>query len=884
MRMMTKSILLSLSVILVMTISVLGVGTVIIDDILYRFQERVLRLELTNASQAIFQKLNRSGMRAATQAAADLQEHLRQAVNLKTVRLYVVEAPDNRVVYHPEFSGGDRFSYDFVDRMFSDRDGSMEYVFSGVSYYAAFTTIYPLKWLICVSITKGEMLERKIDFLWAVGGITFFVLGLNALVLSFFWRPLLRRIGMALDCVNRIKKGDLSARIPAVAVGDELGSLLEGINAMSARIQQRTVEQQEAEKALRESRKLLQSIIDNSTAIIFVKDRCGRYLLVNQRFEELFHIGREAVVGQTDFHLFPPERAEAFRAFDQRVLAAGNVLEDEELVPQDDGLHTYISIKYPLHDEAGQAFAVCGISTDITERKRTEAALRNSEEHLALAQEAAGVASWEWDIANGEVTWSDTFNRHFGFDATVKPSLEAFQRSVHPDDLPGLRETIDGVIATGRPFNAEYRIIRPDGSVRWLASLGRVYYAGEGQPVRMRGINLDVTERVATTAALRDAKEEAERASRAKSKFLAAASHDLRQPTQSLVLLTSLLKEQTTGTPLAKIVTPLDQATDALSLMLDSLLEVSRLDAGVVVPQVTDVVLPDLVGRLAHEYGLQAHERGLRLRVHCTRLMCVRTDPVLLERILRNLLENALRYTQAGGILLGVRRRREDWRIDVVDTGFGIAPEHREAIFEEFFQVDNPARDRTKGLGLGLAIVQRQTHLLGGRLSVDSRPGKGSRFSISLPLAPVRPPHAVRSEAQRDMSGRTILVLDDEPIVRLSLKMLLEDWGLKVVAVTSVNDALSAVQAAEAAPHAIVADYRLEGHMTGIDVVRAIHERCGRMIPALIMTGDTARERILEAHASGFGILHKPIKADELKVKVARLLCALTADADAPST
>ncbi len=382
MKIMNKLNILSLGIILVMTVSVQAVGMVVINDILYGFHGRVLRLELRNAQQAVVQKLNRAGMLAAARTAADLESDLRQKEGLKSARLFIVAQPDNRVVYHPDLPAGDRAPFGFIDDMFRRREGSIEYTFKGVSHYAVFTTISPLKWLVGLSLTKAEMLEKKRDFLLAIGGITFLVLCINALLVRFFGKRLVHRIRTALDCVKRIEEGDLSARIPPTTVRDEVGHLQAGINAMSASIRQRTMERQVAEEALRKSRALLQSIIDNSTAIIYVKDLEGRYLLINRRFEELFHVTREAVPGKTDFDLFPKFRADAYRGFDQRVLAAGTAMEAEEVAPQDDGLHTYISIKAPLYDEADHPYAVCGVSTDITERKRAEEALRKAHEEL----------------------------------------------------------------------------------------------------------------------------------------------------------------------------------------------------------------------------------------------------------------------------------------------------------------------------------------------------------------------------------------------------------------------------------------------------------------------------------------------------------------------
>jgi PAS domain S-box-containing protein len=230
------------------------------------------------------------------------------------------------------------------------------------------------------------MLAGRAELVRAMGAIAFFVLCLNALLIGLFGQRLLWRIGAALDCVQRIERGNLAARIPLSPPEDELAHLQSGINAMAGRLEERAAAQAQAEEALRGSRELLESIIDNSTAVIFVKDLEGRYLLVNRRYAELFHVTDEEQRGRTDHDLFAPEVADALRSADRQVLAAGRPLEFEEVVPQDDGPHTYIAIKFPLLDAMGKAYAVCGIATDITDRKArltAEAASRAKSEFLA---------------------------------------------------------------------------------------------------------------------------------------------------------------------------------------------------------------------------------------------------------------------------------------------------------------------------------------------------------------------------------------------------------------------------------------------------------------------------------------------------------------------
>ena len=367
-------------------------------------------------------------------------------------------------------------------------------------------------------------------------------------------------------------------------------------------------------------------------------------------------------------------------------------------------------------------------------------------------------------------------------------------------------------------------------------------------------------------AAMEEARNEAERANAAKTRFLAAASHDLRQPDQSLLLLTSALSGKLAEQAEAKaLVGHMETALDALRHLLDSLLDISKLEAGVIVPSHQPVCVADILRRLEGEYRLRADEKGIRLRILPTNLS-VRTDPALLERLLRNLLENALRYTRQGGILIGCRRRGTLVHLQIVDTGIGIPPDHLDNIFQEFYQIGNPSRDRGRGLGLGLAIVRRLSQLLDHPVTVQSVAGKGSCFSVELPLVATLPKPTVKDRPAMEQSGRGFaVVIDDEALIRESLGFLIEAYGWRVLSVSSGDEALSKLNGLAERPTLVIADYRLENGLSGLDAVRALQDVYGQDLRSVILTGDTAPERIAEAQRSGHVILHKPISATVLR-------------------
>ncbi|CAO3382542.1 PAS domain S-box protein [Azospirillum argentinense] len=443
-------------------------------------------------------------------------------------------------------------------------------------------------------------------------------------------------------------------------------------------------------------------------------------------------------------------------------------------------------------------------------------------------------------------------------------------RSAHDGYLERYHRTGERrIIGIGREVTGQ----RKDGSVFPL-ELSVAEWRADGE-VRFTGIVRDITARRTAAEALLAAKEaaeqameraltaadearrektRAEKAERAKTQFLAAASHDLRQPVQSLYFFAQVLGDKLHGHPGHELVASMGHSLDALKLLLDGLL-----DAGAVEPSVTECAVGPLLDRLAAEYGPQADGQGLRLRVVPTSLWA-RTDPMLLERILRNLIENALRYTERGGVVVGCRRRNGALRIEVADSGIGVPEELQQAVFEEFFQIGNQERDRAKGLGLGLAIVKRLAGLLGHTVALRSRPGRGSVFSVELP--------AVRARAILRRSGPDranddgqglVVVIDDEAIVLLSLRTLLEQWGYEVVAAVSAEEAVDVLHGLGRLPDLIIADYRLREGRTGVEAIRDIHGVCGVRIPAVVLTGDTAPERITEIRGAGFRLVHKPI-------------------------
>lgn len=371
------------------------------------------------------------------------------------------------------------------------------------------------------------------------------------------------------------------------------------------------------------------------------------------------------------------------------------------------------------------------------------------------------------------------------------------------------------------------------------------------------------------------ARDRAEEASRAKSHFLAAASHDLRQPLHALSLYSAALSLRTPDGPVGEIAGHIVQTLDSLSALLDSLLDISRLDAGAVRPELRRVNVKAVLERIEADFRPVASAKGLAFRVTALDTE-VETDPVLLERVVRNLVDNAFKYTAAGSVMLATESGERTVRITVRDTGAGIPAAERERIFGEFYQIGNPERDRSQGLGLGLSIVQRLARLLGLQVELDSEPGRGSTFAITLA-------HAARSGAASPgapapaktgtpvFDAARVLVIDDEPAVRLGMRTLLELWGCRVAACSGYAEAERLIDDDALDVDLIIADFRLRQGESGIETVHRLRARLGD-VPALLVSGDTAPERLREAQASGMPLLHKPVPADKLKQAMAGVL------------
>jgi signal transduction histidine kinase/CheY-like chemotaxis protein len=395
------------------------------------------------------------------------------------------------------------------------------------------------------------------------------------------------------------------------------------------------------------------------------------------------------------------------------------------------------------------------------------------------------------------------------------------------------------------------------------------------ESVRRRYENIDLIDQLtAQTARAETARLEADQANRMKTRFLAAASHDLRQPMHALGLFSDSLRRRIQAPEERMLAERICQSAETIEQTFDALLDISRLDAGVVQPRDEAVPLQALMERVYRDCAPEAQAKGIALRMRATPLG-VRSDTLLVERILRNLVTNAIRYTHRGGVLMACRAQGHRVSIEVWDTGIGIPCDKQNRIFEEFYQAAE--RDRREGLGLGLAIVQRLTRLLHAELNLHSVEGRGSVFKFMLPRCIPSSSEAGPSETKAESANSAVvdavvLVIDDDPNVLDAMSESLRSWGLRAVAARSLQTALERLPECGRYPDAIVSDFRLGEHQNGIDAVARIRHELGMAIPAMIVTGDTAPRSLRLIQASGLRCLPKPVTPERLLQELTAML------------
>jgi PAS domain S-box-containing protein len=505
-----------------------------------------------------------------------------------------------------------------------------------------------------------------------------------------------------------------------------------------------------------------------------------------------------------------------------------------------------------------------------SERRMHEDAILERELRLEEALRAGGVITFDWNLETGLIALSPNAAEILGLDPQRSLGSAEWLRCIAPDDRSSIAARLEAPPGGELSHSTMFRFLRPDGRGEvWLQQVAITHVDMSGKPVRVNGLMTDITERKKFEGEISVAWQSAAMADRAKSSFLSAASHDLRQPLQTLRFLQGSLGLHLTSGEGRDLVDGMGRSLDTMSSILSSLLDVNRLEAGNLRPVRRDFAISEIFDALAADFSDAIAERGLDWRMVRSGLL-VRSDRHMLETMVRNLLSNALRYTDRGKILLGCRRVGDRVRIEVWDSGIGITQDQLPHIFDEYYQGSKVAE--RGGFGLGLAIVRRLGEMLDHPIGAHSAPGKGTVITIEVPRGRpnVDKPEQARNPryARSDFHG-TILVIEDEASVRTSISRLLRASGIRAVVVATSADALARIRRKEIRPDLLLCDYNLQGSSDGVTTVEELRAALGQNTPAIIMTGDIRSETVAPIAAAGMAVLLKPFLLDDLLRQIA---------------
>ncbi|ADL55334.1 ATP-binding protein [Gallionella capsiferriformans] len=686
----------------------------------------------------------------------------------------------------------------------------------------------------------------------------------------------------------------VEGRYPLIALAQtytEFAPIISGFKTMSDAVASR-------EASLRASEQKMLSILEGVDAYIYLKDTEGHYLFANRPLRELWQVEMNDLIGFGDEKFFNAESVVTLRQTDSRVLRGGETLHSEEVntIAATGKTVYYQSTKLPLYREDGSIYALCGISVDITERKRIEEALRVNEERLKLATRAGGIGIWDWDVAANVLTWDDSMYLLYGLCAgDFGGAYDAWLSTLHPDDRALSDAEIQAALRGEREFSPEFRVIRPDGEIRKIKAFAKVYRDESGSPTRMVGTNFDITdlkrieeelrkykdhleeEVQSRTSELVLARNAAETANLAKSVFLANMSHELRTPLNAVLGFSSLLrkdpllsKEQRTNLNI------INRSGEYLLALINDVLEMAKIEAGWVQLDSAPLDLGMLVRDVTDMMQVRAQEKGLQLLIDQSSEFprYIRGDEARLRQILINLVGNAVKFTQQGGVTVrfGLKPNTTPAHllIEVEDTGSGIAAEDQEKIFEPFVQVGEVAMQ--KGTGLGLTITRQFVQLMGGSVTLNSKPGSGSLFRVELPINMVRAQDMI--EAKSTLQGEIIgikpgqpayriLIVEDQQENQLLLRQLMERLGLPVKVASDGVEALELFNSWH--PDLIWMDRRMPV-MDGIEAARRIRALPGGEATKIIaVTASAFMEQRTEMLAAGMNdFVRKPYRFNEI--------------------
>ncbi|MGH8728786.1 MAG: PAS domain S-box protein [Burkholderiales bacterium] len=627
-------------------------------------------------------------------------------------------------------------------------------------------------------------------------------------------------------------------------------------------------ERKRAEEALRQSEQRFARFMEHLPGLAWTKDLKGRYTYANELAKKVFRKTDEQLYGKTDDEIFPPESAAQFKANDQRALTNGAGVQVVETLQDEDGtLHHSLVSKFPIRGEDGAPLAIGGMAIDITERKMAEEALREQQERWKLAAQVGRFGQWQLDLATSALRASDLCKANFGLQPEDELSYQRLFELIHPEDRDRVRAHETETTTGHRAYEAEYRVIWPDGSTHWINARGSAFYSDDGTPLRMIGVTLDITER-------KQAEEALKQADRRKDEFLATLAHELRNPLAPIRNSLHILRMTGGNAPAAERVHEMmERQVNHMVRLVDDLMEISRITRGQVELRKERIEFASVI-RSAVETAKPAIESAGH-QLHITvppEPVLLEGDPVRLAQVFGNLLNNAAKYTEKSGkIWIDAKLAGEDLTVSVRDTGVGVAAEMLPRVFDLFMQAN---QNRAQGgLGIGLSLVRSLVKLHGGSVEAKSEgEGKGSEFIVRLPVAAARLHEFAHTAeyAAKPISPRRILVVDDNRDAADSLGMLLRFTGADAHVVYDGRAALEALDIYQ--PGIVLLDIGMPG-MDGIEVARRI--RCHpefKNVTIIALTGWGQEQDRRLTRAAGFDHhLIKPADINALEALLASL-------------
>jgi PAS domain S-box-containing protein len=606
-----------------------------------------------------------------------------------------------------------------------------------------------------------------------------------------------------------------------------------------------------------------------------------RIIDANQAACDLYGYSRDELLKMGPKDLNPPYEREKLSERINKLINDRQVRSRATHVDRD-GKFINVELNCRLIEYLGKTYTLT-IIRDISESKLIEEALQQHERQLAEAQSIARIGSWEHNLETGRPAWSTELYRIYGISPeNFTPTLDSFISIIHPDDRAAMQGWIADCLAGQKPRALEFRVVWPDGTIRYIEGQGKLILDAGGKPVYMCGTAQDITERTQVKQMLAESMRKLEEKELAKSRFLAAAGHDLRQPLTAANLFVGALKSTELTPRQRSIIGHLEQAMDNFNELLNALLNVSKLDAGVIKPEYTSISVSELLNWLRHSFSQLAQDKRLDFDVYfpIKKLLYVRGDTSLLKTALTNLVSNAIKFTARGGILVSARPRGDSVLFQVWDSGVGIPAHAIDRVFDEFFQLDNPQRDVAKGMGLGLFIARRALSLFDGKLTCRSKvgAGSGSVFEFRLPIADpaARSSHFNKAEIPTENAGLTayargkrFVVVEDDRMIAEAFCLSLRAMGADVSCFASAEDALLRPDIDDA--DCYIVDYRLAGKFNGVQFLSQISKSNDRTLTAVLITGDTSPDFIRAAENCDWPILYKPVVLHKILARLIEL-------------